>query len=183
MPKATAREHALLEEEDDARRLDAEADPGRSGWNPAAVIRGRLHPRARLLEGPPGDGAGDRIGLGRSVYGGVIDENLIGTAPATTGTPGCGESNLLVLPAHFKAERQLPQCALGADPSITMRRAQLYSDVRGHYPSVRRGRRRGVLVQSLTEGQRSAIGGIRAAIETKRPFRRWPRAAASSSSK
>ncbi len=120
-----------------------------------------------LLEGPARrSGGGDWIGLGRSLYG-ILDENLINhallhidhrlrqgetglMAPFVASQPGGQLLNVHLVPILDK-ENILTGYLLTVE-DITRRTAT--------------ESRRGVLLQSLTEGQRSSIANIRAAIET-----------------
>lgn len=164
--------NALLEEEKNTlAALMSKLTQGVLVCNPEGRIL-LYNPRAqRLLEGPARQsGAGDWIGLGRSVYG-VIDENLIEHALGNIRHRlGCGESNLLV---PFVAPRPNGQFLSAhlvpiLDHDRGLRGYILtFEDVSRQFGSESR---RGVLLQSLTEGQRSAIGGIRAAIETVLTF-------------
>jgi DNA polymerase-3 subunit epsilon len=124
--------------------------------------------RAQALLGGPArrSGAGDWIGLGRSLYG-ILDEHLIHHAlrhiehrlrqgetglmtPFVASRPGGQLLNIHLVPILDK-ENNLTGYLLTLE-DITRRTAT--------------ESRRGVLMQSLTEGQRSSIANIRAAIET-----------------
>jgi exonuclease, DNA polymerase III, epsilon subunit family len=121
-----------------------------------------------LLEGPArATGGGDWIGLGRSIFG-IIDENLINHAlgnvrhqleerkeqgllvPFIVGRPG-GQ----MLSTHLVPILDVDDALRGYILTL--------EDVTRR---VGRESRRGTLLQALTEGQRSRIAGIRAAIET-----------------
>lgn len=120
-----------------------------------------------LLEGPARrSGGADWIGLGRSIYG-LLDEALLEhalayidhrlrqgdtglMAPFVASRPGGQLLSVHLVPVLDK-ERALTGYILTLE-DITRRTAT--------------ESRRGLLLQSLTEGQRSSIAGIRAAIET-----------------
>ena len=164
--------NALLEEEKNTlAALMSKLTQGVLVCNPDGRIL-LYNPRAqRLLEGPARQsGAGDWIGLGRSVYG-VIDENLIEHALGNIRHRlECGESNLLVPFVAPRPNGQLLSAHLVPilDHDRGVRGYILtFEDITRRFGSESR---RGVLLQSLTEGQRSAIGGIRAAIETVLTF-------------
>src|SRR5512147_1509737 len=164
--------NALLEEEKNTlAALMSKLTQGVLVCNPDGRIL-LYNPRAqRLLEGPTRQsGAGDWIGLGRSVYG-IIDENLIEHALGTIRHRlGCGESNLLVPFVATRPGGQLLSAHLVPilDHDRGVRGYILtFEDITRQFGSESR---RGLLLQSLTEGQRSAIGGIRAAIETVLTF-------------
>ena len=164
--------NALLEEEKNTlSTLMSKLTQGVLVCNPEGRIL-LYNPRAqRLLEGPARQsGAGDWIGLGRSIYG-IVDESLIQHAlDNIRHRLDSGDSHLLV---PFLAPRPGGQ-QLSAhlvpilDHNHAMRGYILtFEDVTRRFDTESR---RGVLLQSLTEGQRSAIGGIRAAIETVLTF-------------
>jgi DNA polymerase-3 subunit epsilon len=164
--------NALLEEEKNTlAALMSKLTQGVLVCNPEGRIL-LYNPRAqRLLEGPARQsGAGDWIGLGRSVYG-VIDQNLIEHALGNIRHRlGCGESNLLVPFVATRPGGQLLSAHLVPilDHDRGVRGYILtFEDITRQFGSESR---RGLLLQSLTEGQRSAIGGIRAAIETVLTF-------------
>jgi DNA polymerase III subunit epsilon len=164
--------NALLEEEKNTlAALMSKLTQGVLVCNPDGRIL-LYNPRAqRLLEGPARQsGAGDWIGLGRSVYG-VIDENLIRHALGNIRHRlECGESNLLVPFIASRPNGQLLSAHLVPilDHDRGVRGYILtFEDITRRFGAESR---RGVLLQSLTEGQRSAIGGIRAAIETVLTF-------------
>lgn len=130
------------------------------------------NPRAqRLLEGPARkSGAADWIGLGRSVFG-MIDELLIRHALGNIRHRlDSGDSDLMVPFVVTRPGGQLLSAhlvpILNHDRSL---RGYIltFEDITRRFGAERR---RGSLLQSLTEGQRSAIGGIRAAIETVLTF-------------
>lgn len=125
-----------------------------------------------LLEGPARNtGAGDWIGLGRSLFS-IIDERLVRHAlshvehrlaesssgevlvPFLVSRPGGQHLSSHLVPI-LDHERRLRGYILTIE-DITRR--------------VGSESRRGVLLQSLTEGQRSAIAGVRAAVETVLSF-------------
>ena len=164
--------NALLEEEKNTlAALMSKLTQGVLVCNPDGRIL-LYNPRAqRLLEGPARQsGAGDWIGLGRSVYG-VIDENLIEHALGNIRHRlEFGESNLLVPFVAPRPGGQLLSAHLVPilDHDRGVRGYILtFEDITRQFGSESR---RGLLLQSLTEGQRSAIGGIRAAIETVLTF-------------
>lgn len=125
-----------------------------------------------LLEGPArATGGGDWIGLGRSLFS-IIDERLVRHAlshvehrlaesssgevlvPFLVSRPGGQHLSSHLVPI-LDHERHLRGYILTLE-DITRR--------------VGSENRRGVLLQSLTEGQRSAIAGVRAAVETVLSF-------------
>jgi DNA polymerase-3 subunit epsilon len=130
------------------------------------------NPRAqRLLEGQARQSGGaDWIGLGRSVYG-VIGENLIKHAIGSIRHRlHSGESNLLIPFVASRPNGQLLSAHLVPilDQEHGLRGYILtFEDVTRQFGAENR---RGFLLRSLTEGQRSRIGGIRAAIETVLTF-------------
>ena len=164
--------NALLEEEKNTlAALMSKLTQGVLVCNPEGRIL-LYNPRAqRLLEGRARQsGAGDWIGLGRSVFG-VIDESLINHAIGSIRHRlGCGDSNLLVPFVASRSGGQLLSAHLVPilDHDRGLRGYILtFEDITRQFGAESR---RGVLLQSLTEGQRSAIGGIRAAIETVLTF-------------
>jgi DNA polymerase III subunit epsilon len=164
--------NALLEEEKNTlSALMSKLTQGVLVCNPEGRIL-LYNPRAqRLLEGPARQsGAGDWIGLGRSVYG-VIDESLIKHAIGNVRHRlECGDGNLLVPFVAPRPNGQLLSAHLVPilDHDRGLRGYILtFEDITRQFGAESR---RGVLLQSLTEGQRSAIGGIRAAIETVLTF-------------
>jgi DNA polymerase-3 subunit epsilon len=126
------------------------------------------NPRAQmLLEGPARrSGVGDWIGLGRSIYG-VLEEKLIDHALSHIDHRlRQGDSALL---APFLATRPGGQLLSVHLVPVLDRERALTGYILTLEDITRRTAtesRRGVLLQSLTEGQRSSIAGIRAAIET-----------------
>ncbi len=124
--------------------------------------------RAQTLLGGPArrSGGGDWLGLGRSLYG-ILDENLIHHALRHIDYRlGQGETGLM---APFVASRPGGQLLnvhlvpiLDKENSLTGYLLTLEDITRRTATESRRG----VLLQSLTEGQRSSIANIRAAIET-----------------
>jgi DNA polymerase-3 subunit epsilon len=125
-----------------------------------------------LLEGPArATGGGDWIGLGRSIYG-MFDEQMMRHAishvrhrladgqaggllvPLMVSRPGGQQLSTHVVPI-LDAENQLRGVILTFE-DVTRR--------------IGADSRRGALVKSLTEGYRSGIAGIRAAIETVLSF-------------
>lgn len=121
-----------------------------------------------LLEGPAREtGGGDWIGLGRSIYG-IFDEKMIRHAlnnirHRLDTRPG---SNLLVPLVMTRPGGQL----LGTHVVPILDAAE---DLRGYILTledvtrrVGTESRRGMVMKSLTEGFRSGVAGIRAAIET-----------------
>ncbi|MBK8177109.1 MAG: DNA polymerase III subunit epsilon [Rhodospirillales bacterium] len=124
----------------------------------------------RLLERSAGQSEGHWIGLGRTVYG-AIDENVIRhSLENIRHRLDGGETNLMV---PFVAPRPGGQMLSAQFIPIVDHEKCLsgyiltFLDVTRQFDTESR---RGVLLQSLTEGQRSAIGGIRAAIETVLAF-------------
>jgi DNA polymerase-3 subunit epsilon len=125
-----------------------------------------------LLEGPArATGGGDWIGLGRSVFG-VIDPNLIShTISQVRHDIAADETGNVLVPFVVPRPRgQMLSCHFV--PILDSEKA-----LRGYILTldditrqVGSESRRGSLLQSLTEGQRSAIAGIRAAIETLLSF-------------
>ena len=114
-------------------------------------------------------GAADWIGLGRSVYG-VIDEQLIKHAISSIRHRlGSGDSNLLVPFVASRPNSQLLSAHLVPilDQDHELRGYILtFEDITRQFGAESRG----LLLRSLTEGHSSAIGGIRAAIETVLTF-------------
>jgi DNA polymerase III subunit epsilon len=164
--------NALLEEEKNTlSALMSKLTQGVLVCNPEGRIL-LYNPRAqRLLEGPAGQGgAGDWIGLGRSVYS-VIDESLIKHSLDSIGHRlESGETNLMVPFVATRPGGQILSAQLVpiVDHDRSLRGYILtFVDVTKRFGAESR---RGVLLHSLTEGQRSAIGGIRAAIETVLSF-------------
>jgi DNA polymerase-3 subunit epsilon len=119
-----------------------------------------------LLEGPARrSGVADWIGLGRSVYG-VLDEHQVNHALRhIEHRLRQGETGLL---APFVAARPGGQL-LSVHLVPVLDREQAFSGYILTLEDITRRTetesRRGLLLRSLTEGQRSAIAGIRAAIE------------------
>jgi DNA polymerase-3 subunit epsilon len=164
--------NALLEEEKNTlSALMSKLTQGVLVCNPEGRIL-LYNPRAqRLLEGPARkSGAADWIGLGRSVFG-IIDAGLIRHALGNIRHRlNSGDSNLLV---PFVASRPGGQLLSAHMVPILDHERGLRGYILTFEDVTRRFGaecRRGNLLQSLTEGQRSAIGGIRAAIETVLAF-------------
>jgi DNA polymerase-3 subunit epsilon len=164
--------NALLEEEKNTlAALMSKLTQGVLVCNPEGRIL-LYNPRAQqLLEGQARQsGAGDWIGLGRSVYG-VIDEHLIKHAIGTIRHRlASGDSNLLVPFVASRPNAQLLSAHLVPilDQDRGLRGYILtFEDITRQFGAESR---RGFVLTSLTEGQRSAIGGIRAAIETVLTF-------------
>lgn len=161
--------NALLEEEKNTlAALMAKLTQGVLVCNPDGRILLYNQRALVLLEGPArATGGGDWIGLGRSIFG-IIDENLINHALGNV--------------RHQLAERKeqgLLVPFIVARPGGQMLNTHLVpildasDELRGYILTIedvtrRVGSesRRGALLQALTEGQRSPIAGIRAAIET-----------------
>lgn len=164
--------NALLEEEKNTlAALMSKLTQGVLVCNPEGRIL-LYNPRAQqLLEGEARrSGAGDWIGLGRSVFG-VLDAALIKHALDSIGHRlASGEQNLLVpFVATRPGGRMLSTHLVPIlDHDRGLRGYILtFEDVTRRFGAESR---RGTLLQSLTEGQRSAICGIRAAIETVLTF-------------
>ena len=160
--------NALVEEEKNTlAALMSKLTQGVLVCNPEGRIL-LYNPRAqRLLEGQARQsGAGDWIGLGRSVYG-VIDESLIKHAIGNIRHRlGSRDGSLLVPFVAPRPNGQLLSAHLVPilDHDGGLRGYILtFEDITRQFGAESR---RGFLLQSLTEGQRSGIGGIRAAIET-----------------
>lgn len=164
--------NALIEEEKNTlAALMSKLTQGVLVCNPEGRIL-LYNPRAQqLLEGEARrSGAGDWIGLGRSVFG-VLDAALIKHAlDSIDHRLAAGEHNLLVpFVATRPGGRMLSTHLVPIlDHDRGLRGYILtFEDVTRRFGAESR---RGTLLQSLTEGQRSAIGGIRAAIETVLTF-------------
>lgn len=165
--------NALVEEEKNTlAALMAKLTQGVLVCNPEGRILLYNQRALVLLEGPArATGGGDWIGLGRSIFG-IVDENLINHA--------------LDIVRHQLAERKeqgLLVPFIVARPGGRLLSTHLVpildaaEDLRGYILTLedvtrRIGSesRRGTLLQALTEGQRSPIAGIRAAIETVLSF-------------
>lgn len=160
--------NALLEEEKNTlAALMSKLTQGVLVCNPEGRIL-LYNPRAqRLLEGQARtSGAGDWIGLGRSVYA-VVDESVIRHALGNIRHRlESGDANLLV---PFVASRPGGKTLSAHLVPILDHDRLLRGYILTFVDITRRmgsDSRRGVLLQSLTQGQRSAMAGIRAAIET-----------------
>lgn len=160
--------NALLEEEKDTlAALMSKLTQGVLVCNPDGRILLYNARAQRLLEGPArASGGGDWIGLGRSVFG-VLEEAVIRHALATIRHRlENGESALLVPFVASRPGGQLLSSHLVPilDHDRALRGYILtFEDVTRRFDAESR---RGTLLQSLTEGLRSGVGGIRAAIET-----------------
>ncbi len=163
--------NALLEEEKNTlAALMSKLTQGVLVCNPEGRIL-LYNPRAQqLLEGEArSSGGGDWIGLGRSVLG-ILDAALIKHAlDSITHRLASGDRNLLVpFVAARPGGRMLSTHLVPILDHDHLRGYILtFEDVTRRFGAESR---RGTLLQSLTEGQRSAIGGIRAAIETVLTF-------------
>lgn len=164
--------NALIEEERNTlAALMSKLTQGVLVCNPEGRIL-LYNPRAQqLLEGEARrSGGGDWIGLGRSVFT-VIDAALIKHAlDSIRHRLKAGDGNLLVpFVATRPGGRMLSTHLVPIlDHDRGLRGYILtFEDVTSRFGAESR---RGSLLQSLTEGQRSAIGGIRAAIETVLSF-------------
>ena len=164
--------NALLEEEKNTlAALMSKLTQGVLVCNPEGRIL-LYNPRAQqLLEGQARrSGAADWIGLGRSVFG-VVDADLIKHAlDSIEHRLGAGDGNLLVPFVTARPGGRMLSTHLVPilDHDRGLRGYILtFEDVTSRFGAESR---RGDLLQSLTEGQRSAIGGIRAAIETVLTF-------------
>ncbi len=163
--------NALLEEEKNTlAALMSKLTQGVLVCNPQGRIL-LYNPRAQqLLEGEARrSGAGDWIGLGRSVLG-ILDAALIKHALDSIGHRlASGERNLLVpFVATRPGGRMLSTHLVPILDHDRLRGYILtFEDVTRRFGAESR---RETLLQSLTQGQRSAIGGIRAAIETVLTF-------------
>jgi DNA polymerase III subunit epsilon len=164
--------NALLEEEKNTlSALMSKLTQGVLVCNPEGRIL-LYNPRAQqLLEGQARrSGGADWIGLGRSVFG-VVDADLIKHAlDSIRHRLSAGESNLLVPFVAMRPGGRMLSTHLVPilDHDRGLRGYILtFEDVTSRFGAESR---RGDLLQSLTEGQRSAIGGIRAAIETVLTF-------------
>ncbi|MBK8211095.1 MAG: PAS domain-containing protein [Rhodospirillales bacterium] len=164
--------NALLEEEKNTlAALMSKLTQGVLVCNPEGRIL-LYNPRAQqLLEGQARrSGAGDWIGLGRSVFG-IIESELIKHAlNSIEHRLAAGDGNLLVPFVTSRPGGRMLSTHLVPilDHERGLRGYILtFEDVTSRFGAESR---RGNLLQSLTEGQRSAIGGIRAAIETVLTF-------------
>jgi DNA polymerase-3 subunit epsilon len=120
-----------------------------------------------LLEGPTSrSGAADWIGLGRSIYG-VFEEGLISHALTSIDHRlQQGETAIMVPFVAPRADGQM--LSVHVVPILDADRSQrgFIMTLEDITRRVGTDTRRGTLLHALTEGQRSSIAGIRAAIET-----------------
>jgi DNA polymerase-3 subunit epsilon len=137
-------------------------------------LEGRIllyNARAKQLLTQPGEGAAQGlVGLGRSIFG-IIDRSLIGHGLETLNDRLAKDSGRPV--AHFVTSTTAGQLiraqmapVLSGEKEITGYVLTLEDIRRTMETSVKRDQ----LLQSLTEGSRSALANIRAAVETLQSF-------------
>ena len=127
-----------------------------------------------LLEGPKqGTGAGDWIGLGRSIYS-ILDEGPIRHALMTLVRARQRGETLVLVP--FVASRPGGQLLnvhlvpISGENRLWHGYILTFEDVTGR---LSKETRKAKTLQALIERQRSAVTGIRAGIETILGFRKW----------
>lgn len=161
--------NALVEEEKNTlAALMAKLTQGVLVCNPEGRILLYNQRALLLLEGPArATGGGDWIGLGRSIFG-IIDEDLINHALDNVRHQLAARKDQGLL-VPFIVTR--PHGQLLSTHLVPILDAE--DELRGYILTLedvtrRIGSesRRGTLLQALTEGQRSPVAGIRAAIET-----------------
>ena len=164
--------NALIEEEKNTlSALMSKLTQGVLVCNPEGRIL-LYNPRAQQLLGGEArrSGGGDWIGLGRSVFG-VVDAALIKHAlDSISHRLAAGDANLLVpfVTARPGGRMLSTHMVPILDHDHGLRGyIMTFEDATSRFDAESR---RGNLLLSLTEGQRSAIGGIRAAIETVLSF-------------
>jgi DNA polymerase-3 subunit epsilon len=164
--------NALIEEEKNTlAALMSKLTQGVLVCNPEGRIL-LYNPRAQQLLGGEArrSGGGDWIGLGRSVFG-VVDAAVVKHAlDSISHRLSAGDANLLVPFVTPRPGGRMLSTHLVPilDHDQGLRGYILtFEDVTSRFGAESR---RGNLLLSLTEGQRSAIGGIRAAIETVLSF-------------